>query len=143
MKIKDEGDRRYSNLTSYSLKKFDEESNARSRYDRNIPLKKTMTHKQLFKDSVPIKEENPHSRSPREKQKREHHRNEKSLDAYPGVRSTEKLHKSGSREQVAKKHLHYEDTRERVHSKEDRIKSATGYPNKSHKLKKISHGMEN
>ena len=83
------------------MKKFDDETSARVRYDRNIPLKKNMTHKQLFKDSVPIKEEKLNSQNtPREQQKKENHRNEKSLDAYPGVKSTEKLHKSGSRELV-------------------------------------------
>ena len=42
-------------MTNYSLRKFDDESAAGGalRKEKNMPLKKNMTQKYLFKDTIP------------------------------------------------------------------------------------------
>ena len=90
MKLREkEQDCRFSNLTSNSLRRFDEQNAFEAqRQDKNIPLKKNMTHKHLFKDAIEAKE-NAKLNTPREKVRKD--QNEKNIDfyAYPGFKSSE------------------------------------------------------
>ena len=99
MKLKNVEANRYSNLTSYSLRKLDEEGSIAGQRvlhkEKNIPLKKNMTQNYLgYKEPIQEVRQSAQEASREDFRKAQHSDRKRDFYAYGGaVRSTEHLMK--------------------------------------------------